>query len=155
MSAKKPRVMRNCQNPACKKIIFVRDAPDRIGRGKFCSKACSAAINGRKHGHATIGLSPTYTSWAMMLQRCNNPKAPNYHRYGGVGIKVCKPWHEFKNFLEDMGERPVGTTLDRYPDKKGDYRVDNCRWATIKQQQNNLKNNISLKTKPSLLPDGV
>jgi len=33
-----------------------------------------------------------------------------------------------------MGERPQGKTIDRFPDKNGDYEVGNCRWATQKEQ---------------------
>ncbi len=74
-----------------------------------------------------------------MLSRCNDPNATGYDNYGGRGIKVCRRWHKFENFLEDMGERPAGMTLDRYPDNDGNYKKSNCRWATAKEQVNNRR----------------
>jgi hypothetical protein len=74
-----------------------------------------------------------------MLARCNNPKRDKYKDYGGRGITVCERWLEFENFLEDMGERPEGKTLDRYPNKNGNYEPGNCRWATHSQQMRNRR----------------
>lgn len=77
-----------------------------------------------------------------MCERTENPNHPHYQNYGGRGIRVCKRWREsFAAFLEDMGERPPGTTLDRYPNRDGDYEPGNCRWATPKKQQNNIRTN--------------
>jgi hypothetical protein len=81
----------------------------------------------------------TYNSWANMKQRCNNPHNHKYKDYGGKGITYDPRWELFINFLEDMGERPKGTTLDRYPNKTGDYCKDNCRWATPIEQARNTK----------------
>lgn len=78
-----------------------------------------------------------------MRSRCNNPKAPKYPAYGGSGISVCERWEVFANFLEDMGERPAGTTLDRINGELG-YFKENCRWATTKVQQRNIKRNVFL-----------
>lgn len=76
------------------------------------------------------GGSPTHISWASMKQRCNDRNA---QYYGARGITYCDRWELYTNFLEDMGERPEGMTLDRKnPD--GHYTPDNCRWATPKQQ---------------------
>lgn len=79
-----------------------------------------------------------------MLMRCNNPNVKGYKHYGGRGIKVCDRWSGhlgFENFVNDMGERPDGTTLDRIDYNKG-YCPENYRWATDEQQANNKTDNV-------------
>ena len=74
------------------------------------------------HGHLRdYGKSATYYSWVSMIQRCTNPQSTGYENYGGRGILVCERWKDFKNFLADMGERPDGKSIDRYPDNNGNY----------------------------------
>lgn len=86
---------------------------------------------------ATGKPSLTYNTWISMKQRCYYEKNISYPYYGGCGITVCKRWvNSFENFLEDMGERPEGRTLDR-KNTKGNYCKKNCRWATWKEQNNN------------------
>lgn len=77
-----------------------------------------------------------------MIERCTKSWHHKYPTYGGAGVSVCKRWFKFENFLADVGERPPGTTLDRYPTKNGNYVPGNVRWATIFQQNNNKKTNI-------------
>ena len=87
------------------------------------------------HGHTSGKKSPTYKSWDCMKQRCLNINDPNYSEYGRRGISICQEWiDDFSAFLRDMGERPEGTTLDRFPNYNGNYEPGNCRWATPKQQ---------------------
>jgi hypothetical protein len=78
-----------------------------------------------------------------MKRRCLNKKDKSYDYYGGRGIVFCKEWIEFENFLKDMGEAPIGHTLDRI-DVSGNYCKSNCKWSTHKTQMNNTRRNTFL-----------
>lgn len=112
-----------------------------------CRKFEQMAMLGKtqyKHGHALTAsnLSPTYKSWANAKQRCTDPNNNRYYAYGARGITMCDSWSkDFRSFLEDMGERPPNTSIDRI-NSDGNYEPGNCRWATGKQQRNNRRKTV-------------
>ncbi len=113
---------------------------------KLCLYRDLARDQAKKHG---MTKTPTYRTWCEMIQRCTNPKREKYARYGGRGITVCERWaSSFESFMEDMGKRPLGMTLDRFPNRDGNYEKTNCRWATSREQADNRS---ATKLNPDLI----
>lgn len=114
----------------------------RTGHTVSCGHVRNAKTQARslRHGFTQRGKKrpSAYHVWQGITQRCNNPNAPTYERYGGRGITVCAEWSTFAGFYADMGDRPEGLTLDRV-DNDGPYAKWNCRWATRGEQMRNTR----------------
>ncbi len=98
--------------------------------------------NGRyyRHGYSHTRIDHIYKS---MVDRCENSKSYNYHKYGANGIHVCEEWKTNKirffewafsnGYKEDL-------TLDRIDPARG-YSPENCRWVDYITQNNHRKSN--------------
>jgi hypothetical protein len=109
---------------------------DNVLSGKI--KSCGCVL--RKIGG--ISRHPVYNTWRMMIRRCYDWLSDAYSSYGGRGIEVCEEWRfdfqAFAKFVESLGPRPKGNTLDRIRVDEG-YKPDNLRWASAKQQRHNQR----------------
>jgi len=119
--------------------ILTRDRAAKRSCG--CLRRETMARIGSKNGTHRLSRTAEYRSWARMIHRCHNSKDNRFEYYGGRGIVVCRRWREsFEAFLADMGAKPGPRyTIDRYPDRDGDYEPSNCRWATYTEQNRNRR----------------
>jgi len=112
----------------------------RLIAGKVRSCGCLVSITNTKHG---LSHSPEYDCWKNIKSRCYNENNGEYKNYGARGIVMCERWIvSFENFIADMGTRPSPNhSIDRI-DVDGNYCKENCRWATLKQQNDNKRQSV-------------
>lgn len=128
----------------CGNSVWVNSGALRSGNTKSCGclhgETCAETGRRRKRKkNDARSRNPLYRTWACIKTRCYNPNSTGYDNYGGKGIKMCERWlTSFYAFEEDMGPRPSSKhSIDRYPNRYGDYEPGNCRWATYKEQSEN------------------
>lgn len=127
----------------CGTEVVVRCESVRGGYTKSCGCQKREAIAATGRANATHGLESTriYRIWGAMIRRCENPKNHRFEYYGGRGISVCQEWHDVHRFREWALANGYADnlTIDRYPNKDGNYEPSNCRWVTIQVQQTNRR----------------
>ena len=135
-----------CECDCLKKTQKYVDAQN-LKKGKSLSCGCetakSAKIRFTKHGENGTRL---FNIWCSMKQRCSDPHCGCYDRYGGRGITVCQEWQDsfvsFRDWSLTHGYKD-DLSIDRINNDKG-YNPDNCRWATVKEQNNNRRSNVHI-----------
>ena len=127
----------------CGELLECTGSRLRSGNTKSCGclhREQALTINA-SHGHCKgRKLSLTYSSWKAALNRCHNPKATRYRWYGAKGVRVCDKWHDFQQFVTDMGERPSAAHVLSRNNDFGDYEPGNAAW---KPSLDNLKEMLS------------
>lgn len=140
------RVLWSCMC-SCGSTSVVSTGDLRSGGTRSCGCSKTKFINETRvaHGEARRSFkSPEYRTWSGMLSRCSNPNVQGYKNYGGRGIKVCKRWLKFENFLADMGRRPSPKhTIEREDNDLG-YTPKNCTWLHHSKQSGNRRTNHRL-----------
>ena len=128
--ARHPRFLCKCD---CGNEVVVLGTNLRRNHTTSCGCFHKESTSEAKKTHG-MRNTPTYKSWCSMKERCLNSNSKLYEGYGTDGIKIHQPWIDsFETFLEDMGVRPEGTSLDRIDPHK-DYTPCNCRWADSSNQ---------------------
>lgn len=132
----------------CGKEQRTRLAPILAGRVKSCGCLSRELTIDRNISTAKHGMwkSVEFKTWGSMLARCYNANTQKFHLYGGRGITVCDRWRtSFSEFFKDVGMRPSSKhSLDRFPNKDGNYEPENCRWATDEEQNRNRSVNVNV-----------
>lgn len=121
----------------CGNVITTKLNTLRNGNVKSCG-CLHKEGNNKTHNQSK---TREYNIWGSIKQRCLNKNHSDYINYGGRGITICNEWIDsFETFIKDMGNCPIGFSIDRIDNSKG-YSKENCRWANNYMQSRNKRNN--------------
>lgn len=126
---------------SCRTVRPKVNASDlRTGRVRSCGCLQREVVIQRSTTHG-MNDCPEHQSWRAMKGRCLDPNHSSYDNYGGRGISIYQPWiDDFMAFYTYVGPRPsLAHSIDRYPNKDGNYEPGNVRWATRLEQNNNRR----------------
>lgn len=139
----------------CGEVHDVEGASLKRGHSTSCGcRQVELATEAATYHGMTAGghRPPEYRSWEGMVARCCVEESKDFYRYGAIGITVCDRWRfgegdetGFACFFADMGPRlRPNDSIDRFPNNKGNYELENCRWATALQQGRNRRDNVKI-----------
>ena len=136
---------------SCGKFVTVQVGDLTSGRTNSCGCLKIEMLIKRTRTHGESDSTPEYIAWKAMHRRCKKNNKYKKRRYWDRGIRVCKRWEEFKNFLIDMGRRPSDKhSIDRINNNKG-YSLKNCRWATVEEQSFNKQNSVITRYRGNII----
>lgn len=114
---------------------------------KFCSRDCYGKYISMTRPNKK--KDRLFHVWKGMRERCEYVKHSSARFYQNRGISVCDEWeNSFSAFKEwalangyDYSKSRKEQSLDRIDNMKG-YSPDNCRWVSMKVNNQNTRRNI-------------
>lgn len=133
------------------KFVMMCNLQNKSTKSCGCVRSMVTGLKNKTHGVTTGAngdskkLPKEYVAWRHMWQRCTDRNCTQWEYYGGRGVSVCEEWKDYEAFLAHVGPRPSERhSIDRYPNKNGNYEPNNVRWATKEEQARNMRSNVLL-----------